>query len=419
MRIAYISYEYPPDSCDGGIGTYVYQAARMMERRGHEVEVFASSPVRSGRSEDENILVHWIPETNHCDFGVLAGHVFAARHSEKPFDVLEGPEYFADARKAVELVPGIPLVVKMHTPSELAHKLNAPSDRFLQCLGTVRHSLHVLAVDIVRRRPFSKFEVCPPHLQPSHELEKVEREHAKAACIVAPPCKDLCEYAVNSWKIPESAIRLAPHPYSPSQEYLNLQPQSDRFTVGFVGRLEKRKGIETLASAIPAVLDAVPQARFRFIGTANLHSSGLRYDEWLRKRLPRFSARLEFAGKYPLEKMAEAYGSVDVCAFPSLWENFPNVCLEAMSAARAIVASSAGGMADMLDRGRAGKLVAPKNPQALARELVFLLKNPGERMRLGELARSRVLHAYNESIIGEMMERIYQEAVQRSQAPNK
>ena len=127
MRIAYISYEYPPDSSYGGIATYAAQAARMMARRGHEVEVFASSARRFGRFESNGIVEHWIQETDRQQFGIVAGYVFAARHAEKPFDVLEGPEYNADARKAVELKPTVPLVVKMHTPSLMIETLNAPT----------------------------------------------------------------------------------------------------------------------------------------------------------------------------------------------------------------------------------------------------------------------------------------------------
>jgi glycosyltransferase involved in cell wall biosynthesis len=111
--------------------------------------------------------------------------------------------------------------------------------------------------------------------------------------------------------------------------------------------------------------------------------------------------------------MAEAYAGVDLCVFPSLWENFPNVCLEAMSAARAVIGSSAGGMSEMLDHGRVGRLIAPGDSAALAREIIDLLKAPAERLRLGEMARKRVLEAYNENVIGELMEALYREAIQR------
>jgi glycosyltransferase involved in cell wall biosynthesis len=409
MRIAYISYEFPPDSSNGGIATYLAQAARMMARRGHEVEVFASSPRRFGRFESDGIVEHWIQETNRQQFGIVAGHFFAARHAEKPFDVLEGSEYNADARKAVELKPTVPLVVKMHTPSLMIETLNAPTG-----LNNIYRSFRGLAASLIKRKPIQPFYFISPSLHEAKNWDRVEATHARAADIVAPPCQGLCDYAKVVWNVSEDAIRLAPHPFRPPKGFLELQPKAQGLTVGFVGRLEKRKGIETLVAAIPSVLNAVPEAKFRFIGTVLYHpDSGIPYDKWIQLRLPKYMDRLEFSGKYPLERMIEAYDSLDICVFPSLWENFPNVCLEGMAAGRAIIASSAGGMAEMLDHGGAGRLIASRDSVSLAREIISLLIAPTERIRLGELARKRVLETYNEGVVGEMMERIYHEAIDR------
>lgn len=386
-----------------------------MARRGHEVEVFAASPSRQGRFQKDGILEHWIHETDRRDFGIVAGHVFAARHVEKPFDVLEGPEYNADARKAVELRPDVPLVVKMHTPSLLIATLNGPSGS-IKYIRNIYRYFRGIAASIFKRRPVQLFYYIPPHLQDAKNRDGVEAAHAREANIVAPPCQDLCDYAKSVWKIPEAAIRLAPYPYTPARDFLDLCPRAEGFTVGFVGRLERRKGIEILAAAIPAVLDVVPEAKFRFIGAPEHHPSGVRYDDWIRLRIPQHAERLEFAGKYPLERMAEAYDSLDICVFPSLWENFPNVCLEAMSAGRAVIASSAGGMSEMLDHGRVGRLIPPGDAVSLARETISLLNAPAERIRLGGMARKRVLETYNETVIGEMMERIYREAIERKAA---
>ena len=64
--------------------------------------------------------------------------------------------------------------------------------------------------------------------------------------------------------------------------------------------------------------------------------------------------------------MHKEYAKVAVCVFPSIWENFPNVCLEAMSAGRGIAASWNGGMAEMLDAGHCGLPFPPNSPQRLA-----------------------------------------------------
>jgi glycogen(starch) synthase len=116
MRIAFISHEVPPDTPSGGIATYVHHAARMLVRRGHDVEVIAGSKDRVGSFEQDGYRIHRIPGTVR-EFPPIAGKVFAERHQAVPFDVHEGPECNAEARDAVHLVPCIPLVVKLHTLS--------------------------------------------------------------------------------------------------------------------------------------------------------------------------------------------------------------------------------------------------------------------------------------------------------------
>ena len=56
----------------------------------------------------------------------------------------------------------------------------------------------------------------------------------------------------------------------------------------------------------------------------------------------------------------------------------------------------------------------PQNdPESLAQSLIGLLKSQTERIKLGKLSRSRVLEKYNQDIIGQRMEKIYHEAIQR------
>jgi glycosyltransferase involved in cell wall biosynthesis len=109
--------------------------------------------------------------------------------------------------------------------------------------------------------------------------------------------------------------------------------------------------------------------------------------------------------------MPEQYAAVRVCVLPSVWENFPNVCLEAMSAGRAIVASSAGGMAEMLEGGAHGVLIPPRDPKAIAESVIRLLRSPDLCQALGTSARKRVISAYSLERIGPELERSYQAAI--------
>ena len=77
MKIAFISYEYPPDTAYGGIATYIRQVAILLAARNHNVEVFAASCERSGSFRDGKILVHVVAETNRRKFAeAIAPSIF-------------------------------------------------------------------------------------------------------------------------------------------------------------------------------------------------------------------------------------------------------------------------------------------------------------------------------------------------------
>ena len=84
-----------------------------------------------------------------------------------------------------------------------------------------------------------------------------------------------------------------------------------------------------------------------------------------------------------------------------------------MAAGRGVIGSRAGGMNDMLDEGRSGVVIPPKNPAETAAAIISLLDNPEKRIDLGNKARQRVLSEYNAMRIGEMHEASYQRAIER------
>lgn len=402
-----ISYEYPPDTAIGGIATYVYQAARMLFSRGHEVEVFASSSHREGRFENNGILLHLIRENNRSDFGVLVGHKFAERHYEKPFNVVEGPEYGADSRKAVELVPNIPLVVKMHTPSEVICRISSSKrDRFIKKIHN--SSFKLLKMIRAIKKKENPFDI------PSYEYYSKEARHARRADILSSPSLDLCRYAGDLWRIDQKKIRHVPNVFEPEKTLLGIPIADNARYVGFIGRLEYRKGVETLIASIPRVLKKFPDVGFIFIGEPQIvPKTKIYYDEWIQKKLGKWAQNIKIKGNVSYRSIPELVGKIDVVVFPSIWENFPNACLESMAAARAIIASSAGGMAEMLDGGKTGILVSPQNSKELADQLIRILKDNELRKTLGMKARQRVIETYNSDKIGSLMETTYQEAIDR------
>jgi glycosyltransferase involved in cell wall biosynthesis len=402
MKIAFISYEYPPDTAFGGIATYVYQAAKMMNERGHNVEVFAASGKRSCSEVENGILVHRIVSDSRKDFRELIATVFAERNSLTQFDVLEGPEYGADAKLAIRLAPEIPLVVKLHTPTfmcqQLAHIEPPLKDKIRISLGALR-----------------RFKKPPLTYGYQYDSENdFERLHVLEADEIASPSISLGEKLTNIWELQSHKLSHLPNPYVPVRKLLDIPLETQTNVVSFLGRLEMRKGITDLATAIPLILKQCPNVKFRFVGKPETSPiSGLNMQEYIENKLNRYLQSLEFIGAVSLENIPDMLSSTDICVFPSRWENFPNVCLEAMSAGRGIVGSSAGGMSDMLENGKSGFLVPPRSPKRIAKAVIKLVKNPILRMELGRAARDRVLSEYNADRIGLLQEQCYIRAIER------
>lgn len=403
MRIAFISYEAPPDTLIGGIGTYVGQASETLASRGHEVEVFTASP-RAARTLDNGFLTHCLPCSlafeDRLKFPRLAGEAFAKRHAEKPFDVLEGPEFLAEAAVAKKLVSEIPLVIKLHMAMTLIHRLNHPANTGWQkSKNRIKASLQ-LVLKLKRWREFDY-----PRLELPHLLE---------ADVISAPCRAIADVTAQMWRLDSTRMLEVPYPFVPPAKLLEIPVETETRTVGFIGRLEQRKGVVDMARAIPMILQAFPETKFIFAGRSiESPVSGVGMREYLEQMLKPVKGHVRFLGPVEPQRMDEVFRQMDIVALPSLWENFPNACLEAMAAGRGVVGSSAGGMAQQLDEGKAGLLIPPENPRAIADAVCRFLAEPKLRQEFGRKARARVLSEYAPDHIGKLMEQSYEEAIRR------
>lgn len=393
MKIAFISYEYPTEMAAGGIATYVRQAANMLQHRGHQVEVFtASSRDTGGLTEPGGVLVHRILTPSPQAFSHKAAERVVARHAQIKFDVMEGPDYGADSFRTAQQIPSLPLVVKLHMPVALYWEYNG-MPRWRSRLRTAAGALR----DCVN--PF---------------LGK-ERVHCLLADEVSAPARDIAEKLIIRWRLNRELVHVVPYPYAPSREMLDIPIDTDWETVTFLGRLELKKGVIDVAEAIPTIRREFPRIRFRFVGKpVGSPALGLNMTEYLRAKLADHTDYVEFTGPVPLQAIPDILSRTDICVLPSHWENFPNVCLEAMGAGRGVIGSSSGGMADMLSATpEVGLLIPPRDPAAIAAAVIQLLRDPIRRKAMGAAARARVLETYHPDRIGKLQEAGYERAIAR------
>ena len=397
MKIAFISYEFPQDTADGGIATYVRQVAEALYGRGHTVEVFTASRCRSGAVAENGITVHRIFIADRSQFPDLIAPLFLVRHKEMHFDILEGPDYCAEARTAVSLTPELPYVVRLHTPEYL--------------VGQVRYSLLPPKMKLRLRRLRLRHREKPAW-NPYASQHTVERLHIQNADGILGISKAITQIVEKSLHLPQERLCTISNPYVPPQTLLDIPVNTETNRITFLGRLQERKGVLDLARAIPMALNRFPQARFRFVGrSVDSPSPNMDMKSYLERMLYAWRDRVEFCSEVPLDEVPSILSETDICVFPSLWENFPYVCLEAMAAGRGVVGSSAGGMGEILEGGKAGLQIRPNHPEEIGRQLLRFLRNPALRMEMGEIARSRILSAYSAEKICPQLETAYEQAI--------
>jgi glycosyltransferase involved in cell wall biosynthesis len=396
MRIALVSYEYPPDTATGGIATYTSQWAKLLFSRGHDVEVFCASFSRTESVLEDGIPVHRIKEDDRSLFKKNVLPVFSERHQLKKFDVMESPEFNADGKLIKQTYPGIKLVVKLHTPSFLMDELNQ-----VQYGVTFLQKLRVIA------GAYRRFQKPSKYWQKNESIYKEERLFSLSADYITSPTLSLRKIVAKKWKIPIKRFVYLPNPYIPDPSYLSILASSASTAITYIGRLEKRKGIMVFSEVIPLVLEKHPSVKFRFIGSDSfIKPLGLTGQQFLKLKLSEHIGQLEFIEHVPLEKIPHYLSDSILCVFPSLWENFPTVCLEAMSAARAIIGSKNGGMKDMLEDPRSGILIDPTKAMDITKWICYLLENPDIRYSLGRDARQNLMDKYNASKLGKEFEKM-------------
>jgi len=154
-----------------------------------------------------------------------------------------------------------------------------------------------------------------------------------------------------------------------------------------IGRLVPDKGFDLAIDALPGVLARYPETRL-VVASDGPERSAL---EQQVKRMGLAHA-VEFTGWVEADRLPALYNSATAVVVPSRWrEGFGLVALEASRMARPVVATSKGGLTEIVAHEETGLLVEGENPKALADALLSLLADRERAVQMGQAARSRAI----------------------------
>ncbi|MBI5149419.1 MAG: glycosyltransferase family 4 protein [Candidatus Omnitrophica bacterium] len=383
MNICLVSYEYPPETFNG-IGSYTRNLAEALAALGEHVDVVTFTSKKPYDYTENGVHVHrvnpiamaglWrfdalIPSKT-IGFSIAVKNKIMEISREKNLDIIEGPDIRAELFWYLLTRGGRgkpPVVIKLHTPSYVVQRYNFKSLK-----------LH------------------------ERVLNFMEKYAIMRADYLTSPSQSMAEVVAADYRFSPRRVKILLNPLDTDTFRPAEAPgPRERVPVLFTGRIEKRKGVVTLAHAIPLVLEKFRDCEFIFVGedtASGQDRTSLREELKAYLRQKNCLGHVTFHDRKEKNDLVRFYQSCDIFTAPSLYENLGYVCLEAMGCGKAVVVSATGGLKEIVDHEHNGLLVAPDQPQALADEIVRLCQNKGLRDTLGKEAKKFIDTHYTNKV---------------------
>ncbi|MCI4326091.1 MAG: glycosyltransferase family 4 protein [Thermoplasmata archaeon] len=387
MQIAELSTRYPPGL--GGVERHVREVSVRLAARGHRVDAFTSDLYREYPWQPlgadvpreqlvDGVSVHrlhaWsLPGELHYPFLRKLDARLAAAAPDVAHAHTYGTNHAAAAARYARN-SGRPFVLSVHyhpiwsiEGGWLRHRIRGFYDRRLAApiVGAARRVVVQTHEEERLLRvpgfPVPKVEIVPPGYTPLPDPPPGERPFARSIGVDGP------------------------------------------FLL-FVGRLASNKGLLGLLEAFRPLAGHDPSATLVIVG----EDGGMRPALAAKVAALGLGRRVRFTGFVADERLlASAFREARLFVLPSEYEAFGLVILEALAQGTPAVASRVGGIPEFLEDGKAGRLVPPNDPAALAGTLAALWDDEPARLRFGAYGRDQVVPRYSWDRVVDELERIF------------
>jgi glycosyltransferase involved in cell wall biosynthesis len=177
---------------------------------------------------------------------------------------------------------------------------------------------------------------------------------------------------------------------------------NDAVLLGTVANLYPRKGYEVMLRALPAIVHAVPMAHYVIVGSD---------DHGYADRLTRLASELTIADRVHIvgfqDPVQPFLAALDLYMHPALMEGFGIAVVEAMAMGKAVVATTTGGLPEVVAQGETGLLVPPGEAESLAEAAISLLENKSRREQMGVCGRMRAQERFSLDAFVAHIEQLY------------
>ena len=390
MRVLMFSWEYPPHVV-GGLGEHVANLVPALGAAG--VQVHLITPRWAGGPTEESGENYWIhrvdppsfeaPDAHTCAWQTglaLEKHAENLWHSDGPFDLLHAHDWLAGfAPVALKRSFKTPLVSTIHATERGRSRGHLSSDT-QQAINNSEWWLTYESWRVICCSRYMASEVGSFFQVPADKVDVIPNG-VRVEPFARWQGQDLSGFRAM-YALPEEQI------------------------VFNVGRIVHEKGVGILVEAIPRVLSEQPWAKFVIAGTGG-------YLNELRHRASELGVahKVLFTGFIPDEDRDRLYCVANCAVFPSLYEPFGIVALQAMAARTPVVVSEVGGLAEVVKHAETGITVYPNNVGSLTWGIVHTLKRPDWARQRAENAYRMVVEEYNWEVIARKTIAVYERVI--------
>ncbi|MGK5507526.1 1,4-alpha-glucan branching protein domain-containing protein [Brevibacillus formosus] len=370
-----LTWEFPPHVV-GGLGRAVYDLARHLVQQGIVVHVLTHSTDSCSADETmEGVHVHRLPTYLPSEQADFLAWVFQLNLAmvDAAFqlwslgvrpDIIHAHDWLV-SWAAIELKQrySLPLVSTIHALEHGRHQgIHTPlQQRIHECERTLIQSSDSIIVCSI----YMESEVMRLFGKPSSQLRVIH-----------------------------NGVDLIPLPDVNREQLRHELAIGDGPVLFFVGRLVQEKGVHLLLEAMARLRDELLHAKLLIAGRGPMQ------DEW--KQLVHqmgLSEQVRFLGFVDDGRRNELFALADVAVFPSLYEPFGIVALEAMALGTPVLVADTGGLREIVRHGENGAMMYTGDPESLTNQLRWLLSDPDQRHQLAQTAMQEVKQIYNWTLL--------------------
>ena len=387
MKILMLTWEYPPRIV-GGIARVVHDLSKRLIKDGHDVTVVTYKEGNAPDYENDkgvnvyrvnnyminpNNFIDWIMQLN---FNILSKAIELI-NKEGPFDVVHAHDWLvAYAAKSIKDSYGIPIVSTIHATE--AGRNSGIHDETQRYINDTEWLLTYESTEVIVNSNYMKNELQRLFGLP---FEKIN---------VIPNGVNLNLY----------------NGIERDYEFRRKFARDNEKIILYVGRLVYEKGIQNLIGAMPKVLNSYNDAKLIVAGKGGML-------EELREQVNAMgiSNKVYFTGYLNSKEVTKMYKCADVAVFPSTYEPFGIVALEAMLSGTPVVVSDIGGLNEIVEHGVNGMKSYTGNANSLADSILALLFDPALCANVSKKAKITVKENYNWAKIAQETHFTYQKAI--------